>query len=142
MIKVKLIKLDEYAKVPEKSTDEAAGFDLFASSNGTIKVGKITKVQTSIAIEIPKGYFAFVRPRSGLASKQGITTSTSGVVDSDYRGELVVPLINLGEKDFMFYTGDRIAQMLILPVPDVEFVQEEKLSQTSRGSGGFGSTGS
>jgi len=99
-------------------------------------------VPTGIAVEIPPGYEAQIRPRSGLAIKHGITLlNTPGTIDADYRGEIKVILINLGEEDFVINRGDRIAQMVICPVVRVELEEVEELSTTSRSDGGFGSTG-
>ncbi len=99
-------------------------------------------VPTGIAVEIPPGYEAQIRPRSGLAIKRGITLlNTPGTIDADYRGEIKVILINLGEEDFVINRGDRIAQMVICPVIRVEWEEVEELSTTHRSDGGFGSTG-
>jgi dUTP pyrophosphatase len=107
-----------------------------------LQPGDIRLIPCGFAMAIPKGYEAQVRPRSGLASKHGITMiNTPGTIDSDYRGELHVPLINLGKQPFTVERGMRIAQMLILPVPAVQVIEVEELDQTPRGQGGFGHTG-
>ena len=99
-------------------------------------------VPTGLFFEIPEGYEVQVRPRSGLAAKNGVTVlNTPGTIDSDYRGEIKVILINLGTADFTVNSGDRIAQMIIAPVIQASFTLTDSLSQTERGSGGFGSTG-
>jgi len=99
-------------------------------------------IPTGIAVELPPGYEAQIRPRSGLAIKHGITLlNTPGTIDADYRGEIKVILINLGEEDFVINRGDRIAQMVICPVVRVELEEVEELSTTRRSEGGFGSTG-
>ena len=99
-------------------------------------------VPTGLFFEIPEGYEVQVRPRSGLAAKNGVTVlNTPGTIDSDYRGEIKVILINLGTEDFTINNGDRIAQMIIAPVIQASFIKVESLSETERGSGGFGSTG-
>lgn len=125
-------------------TEHSAGFDLAAAVEKPtrIKPGDILLVPCGFAMAIPHGYEAQVRPRSGLASKFGITmVNAPGTIDSDYRGEVKVPLINLGRKTFTIERGMRIAQMLILPVPQVKLVEVRELDATKRGKGGFGHTG-
>jgi dUTP pyrophosphatase len=125
-------------------TAEAAGFDVCAAVGGptVLEAGEIRLIPCGFAMAVPKGYEAQVRPRSGLASKHGITmVNTPGTIDSDYRGEVFVPLINLGKAAFTVERGMRIAQMLILPVPSVEIIEVEELDETKRGGGGFGHTG-
>ena len=132
------------AIIPEYKTSGAAGADLCAllDSPLVIKHGKSAIIPTGLFFEIPKGYEIQVRPRSGLAAKNGVTVlNTPGTIDSDYRGEIKVILINLGENDFTVSCGDRIAQMIIAPVTQANFSICENLSQTDRGAGGFGSTG-
>ena len=135
----------EGAIVPEYKTTGAAGADLCAylpSQNVTLSPGKSALIPTGLFFEIPDGYEVQVRPRSGLAAKNGVTVlNTPGTIDSDYRGEIKVILINLGEKDFTINDGDRIAQMVIAPVTTADFTFAENLSETDRGSGGMGSTG-
>ncbi len=107
-----------------------------------IKPGERFPVPTGLKIELPVGYEAQIRPRSGLALKKGITLlNTPGTIDSDYRGEIKIIVINLGHEDFIIECGDRIAQMIIAPVVQGVFTFNENLSETVRGSGGFGSTG-
>ncbi|MBC6713380.1 dUTP diphosphatase [Treponema sp. Marseille-Q3903] len=132
------------AIIPEYKTSGAAGADLCAllDSPLVIKHGKSAIIPTGLFFEIPEGYEIQVRPRSGLAAKNGVTVlNTPGTIDSDYRGEIKVILINLGENDFTVSCGDRIAQMIIAPVTQASFSICENLSQTERGTGGFGSTG-
>ncbi len=132
------------AIIPEYKTSGAAGADLCAllDSPLVIKHGKSAIIPTGLFFEIPEGYEIQVRPRSGLAAKNGVTVlNTPGTIDSDYRGEIKVILINLGENDFTVSCGDRIAQMIIAPVTQASFSICENLSQTDRGTGGFGSTG-
>lgn len=135
----------EGAIVPEYKTVGAAGADLCAylpSQNVTLSPGKSALIPTGLFFEIPDGYEVQIRPRSGLAAKNGVTVlNTPGTIDSDYRGEIKVILINLGEKDFTINDGDRIAQMVIAPVTTADFTFAENLSETDRGSGGMGSTG-
>jgi dUTP pyrophosphatase len=130
--------------LPKRMTEHAAGFDLHAAVTAptTIARGQIVLVPCGFAMALPAGYEAQVRPRSGLASKQGVTPVNSpGTIDADYRGEVQVPLINHGTTDFVVERGMRIAQMVILPVPPAELVEVHELDETPRGKGGFGHTG-
>ncbi|MBP5568939.1 MAG: dUTP diphosphatase [Treponema sp.] len=133
------------AVIPEYKTAGAAGADVYAylpQGSVTIKSGKFAMIPTGVFYEIPMGYEIQVRPRSGLAFKNGITVLNSpGTIDSDYRGELKILLINFGEQDFTINNGDRIAQIIISSVVQAEFSAAESLSKTERGEGGFGSTG-
>ena len=143
IIKIKCIKEDG-ATIPLYKTAGAAGADLCAkvSQPLTIKAGKFAMVPTGLFFEIPEGYEVQVRPRSGLAAKNGVTVlNTPGTIDSDYRGEIKVILVNLSDTDFVINNGDRIAQMIVAPVTQAEFIVSDKLSETERGTGGFGSTG-
>lgn len=137
-LKVKL--LSETAQPPTRGSEHAAGLDLYASEGVTILPGNRALVATGIAVEFPPGNYLRIAPRSGLAVKQGIDV-LAGVVDADYRGEVRVALINLGNKDVVIHEGDRIAQAILekIEVPDVVLVDD--LSDTSRGAGGYGSTG-
>ncbi len=122
----------------------AAGLDLLAAVDGAITLapGARALVPTGLAMALPAGFEAQVRPRSGLAAKHGVTVlNTPGTIDADYRGEVKVILINLGDDPFEISRGDRIAQMVIAPVLQANIVEVEVLSETERGSGGFGSTG-
>lgn len=130
------------SKMPEMATAGAAGYDLYASKAVTIKAGEYEKVPTGIRISMPVGFEAQIRPRSGLAAKHGVTVlNAPGTIDSDYRGEICVILINHGKKDFEIEKGMRIAQMVFSKVIQVSFKQVEQLDETNRGEGGFGSTG-
>lgn len=133
------------AKVPEYKTNGAAGADICAflpDSSVVIQPDAVEIVPTGLFFEIPEGYEVQVRPRSGLAAKNGVTVlNTPGTIDSDYRGEIKVILINLGKEAFEIKNGDRIAQIILSPVIQADFVASEDLSSTERGSGGFGSTG-
>ena len=132
------------AVIPEYKTCGAAGADLCAllESPLTIPAGRSALVPTGLYFEIPEGYEVQVRPRSGLTAKNGVTVlNTPGTIDSDYRGEIKVILINLGQSDFTINSGDRIAQMIVAPVTQASFTITESLSETERGAGGFGSTG-
>ena len=127
---------------PRKAHEDDAAFDLRSRVDAVIPSGKITLVPTGVFMELPVGYEAQVRPRSGLALKHGITgLNTPGTIDAGYRGEVGVILINAGPADFTVARGDRIAQMVVQKLADVELVAAEQLSDTNRGAGGFGSTG-
>lgn len=132
------------ASVPAYKTAGAAGADVCAlvEEKVVLKPGERAVVPTGLFFEIPQGYEIQVRPRSGLAAKNGVTVlNTPGTIDSDYRGELKVILINLGHEDFEISAGDRIAQIIVAPVTIGNFIQSESISETERGAGGFGSTG-
>ncbi|MCI7398527.1 MAG: dUTP diphosphatase [Spirochaetia bacterium] len=132
------------AVVPCYKTAGAAGADVCAllGDKVVLKPGERTILPTGLFFEIPQGYEIQVRPRSGLAAKNGVTVlNTPGTIDSDYRGELKVILINLGDSDFEISSGDRIAQIVVAPVTLGNFIQVESISETERGTGGFGSTG-
>ncbi len=142
-VEVKVLKQDG-AVLPEYKTIGAAGADVCAllDSPAEILPGKRKIIPTGLFFEIPVGYEIQVRPRSGLAFKNGVTVlNTPGTIDSDYRGELKVILINLGEEPFTVNSGDRIAQIILAPVPQASFSLVSSISETERGSGGFGSTG-
>lgn len=141
---VRVQLLNDKAKVPTYGSNEAAGADLYAVVDGelVIPAGERAIVPTGIAIELGTGTEAQVRPRSGLAAKNGITVvNAPGTIDSDYRGEVKVILLNTGKEDFTIKTGDRIAQMVIAPVIRAEFTVAGSLDDTARGANGFGSTG-
>lgn len=130
--------------LPEYQTEGAAGADLRAHLDGDIVLrrGERVVVPTGLTLEIPPGLEGQVRPRSGLAAKHGITVlNAPGTIDSDYRGELKVLLVNLGDADFRIQDGDRIAQIIFSPVLRVSFRRAETVDDSRRGSGGFGSTG-
>lgn len=145
-IKIQLQRLPDTndLPLPRKMTDHAAGFDLAAGlkENLTLQPGDIRLIPCGFRMAIPPGYEAQIRPRSGLAVKHGVTLiNTPGTIDADYRGEVMVPLINLGRQPFTIERGMRIAQMLIAPVPQVEMIETDHLDDTPRGQGGFGHTG-
>lgn len=133
-------KLSENAVLPTRGSAEAAGLDLFASESGVVPANSYTTLKTGIAVAVPEGYYARIAPRSGLSAKHGVFT-LAGVIDSDYRGEVMCVLANHGAQDYEIAAGDRIAQMviesIILPTP--VFVDE--LPRTQRGEDGLGSTG-
>jgi dUTP pyrophosphatase len=145
-IRVQRLPHSEGLPLPRYETDGAAGMDLIAAlPEGeplTLTFGERAMVPTGLAIALPQGYEAQVRPRSGLAAKNGVTVLNSpGTVDCDYRGEVKVILINLGQESFTIERGTRIAQMVIAPVTQAELHEVEALDATARGAGGFGSTG-
>lgn len=143
MVNIKCVA-SKGAVIPEYKTSGAAGADLCALLDAplTIPAGSYAMVPTGLFFEIPEGYEVQVRPRSGLAAKYGVTVlNTPGTIDSDYRGEIKIILINLGGSDFTINSGDRIAQMVIAPVTQASFSLTQSLSETERGTGGFGSTG-
>ena len=138
------VKLSPGASLPEYKTKGAAGADLCAYITSDIKLSPMERrlIPTGVFVELPLGYELQVRPRSGLALKHGITVlNTPGTVDSDYRGELQVLLINLGNEDFVIKNGDRIAQAVSAEVSRASFSVSLSLSSTERGNGGYGSTG-
>ncbi len=141
-MKVNIKKLHENAIIPTKGSEYSAGYDLHALNDEVIFPHNTTKVSTGLAIEIPEGYFGGVFARSGLAVKKGLRPANCvGVIDSDYRGEVIVLLHNDTDKYQLINKGDRIAQLVILPYLSVEFEEVEELVATKRGDGGFGSTG-
>ncbi len=137
-------KSDSGAKKPTYKTEGASGADLHAyvDRDVILKVGEIALIRTGVYLEIPMGFEGQIRPRSGLAVKHGVTViNAPGTIDSDYRGELKVGLINLGREDFIIRNGDRIAQIVFSPVIKANFLAVEEISDSKRGDGGFGSTG-
>jgi dUTP pyrophosphatase len=143
-VKLSILRLPngEGLELPAYATAGSAGLDLRAAESLTLKPGARALVATGLAIALPEGCEAQVRPRSGLAVKHGITVlNAPGTIDSDYRGEIKVPLINHGSDDFQITRGDRIAQMVIAQVERVELFEVETLQGTERGAGGFGSSG-
>ncbi len=142
MLQIRFIKLREGAHIPLKAHEDDAGFDLYASEDFLLKAHGFGCVPTAIAIELPAGTEAQVRPRSGLAAKFGVTVlNAPGTIDAGYRGEVKVILINHGDKDFAISAGMRIAQLVISPVLPAAFIEVEALEDSVRGEGGFGSSG-
>lgn len=145
MIKVSFKKLNANATVPSYGSKSAAGADIYACTEGeniVIAPGETKMVHTGIALEIPEGYAGLVYARSGIATKRGLAPANKvGVIDSDYRGEIMVSLHNHSSDVQEITDGERIAQLVIAPYLAVEFSQVDELSDTERGSGGFGSTG-
>ena len=139
-MKVRIKKLNEGAIVPSYSKQGDAGMDLTAINISKDNVGNIT-YHTGLAIEIPEGYVGLLFPRSSVSKKQQFLTNSVGVIDSGYRGEIQATFIKTNGLDSWDYkVGDRIAQLIIIPYPQIEFEEVEDLSQTERGTGGFGST--
>jgi len=142
--RVQIRRLRPDAIVPRYQTPDAAGMDLHAALDQPMHVapGAVVAVPTGLAMEIPRGFEGQVRPRSGLALKHGITVvNAPGTIDSDFRGSVMVLLINHGREPFTINAGDRVAQLVIAPVSQADVLEVEELSSTERGSGGFGSTG-
>jgi dUTP pyrophosphatase len=144
-IQLKVKRLPHCRALPQYATGGSAGLDLVnaLTEAKTLAAGDRCRIPTGIIVEIPAGYEGQVRPRSGLADKAGISlTNCVGTIDSDYRGEVQVLVINHGDKPYTFEPGERIAQLLVTPVPHVEVIEVEELSDSvERGAGGFGSTG-
>jgi dUTP pyrophosphatase len=144
MTEVAILRLahGEGLALPSYESEHAAGMDLRAAEDALLPPGGRAMVATGFAIALPDGFEAQVRPRSGLAAKHGVTLLNSpGTIDADYRGEIKVILINHGSDTFAIRRGDRIAQMVVAPVTRVQLREERELAMTSRGGGGFGSTG-
>ena len=144
MVKILVKKFDKNIKLPTYKTSGSSGMDLAAYIKNKIIInpGKSAMIPTGIAVAIPKNYEIQIRPRSGLAAKKGISVlNTPGTVDSDYRGEIIIILINLSKKSFVIKSGDRIAQMVLCPVVKAKLKEVKNLSKTTRNKGGFGSTG-
>ncbi len=142
-MKVKIINKSGY-DAPFYATDLSAGMDLKAAIQEPIELDSLCRamVPTGLYIALPQGYEAQIRPRSGLAAKHGVTVCNSpGTVDADYRGEIKVILVNLSKDKFVINPGERIAQMVIAKYEKIEWEEVEQLDETSRGAGGFGSTG-
>ena len=142
-MQVKIVNKSRY-DAPAYATDYSAGMDLKANIDAPVILGSLDRamIPTGLFIELPEGYEAQIRPRSGLAAKHGITvTNAPGTIDADYRGEICVLLVNLGREPFIINPGERIAQMVVARHERVEWVKVDELAQSGRGAGGFGSTG-
>lgn len=141
-MQVHVKKLSEAARLPSYGSPEAAGADLYAAEDIDIPAGETRFVHTGIAVELPRGTVGLVYARSGLACKQDLAPANKvGVIDSDYRGEVMVALFNHGKAARSVRAGDRIAQFIVAPYYAVEYAEADELSETARGEGGFGSTG-
>ncbi len=144
MMQLKVKKLAEGAVLPTYGSDLAAGADLHACTGHDVGIpaGETRMIRTGIAVEIPEGYVGLVFARSGIASRRGIAPANKvGVIDADYRGEVMVALHNHSQFDAVIEDGERIAQLVIVPYLTVDYTWSEELSDTERGAGGFGSTG-
>ena len=142
MVNINIKTIHENAVIPEYKTSGSSGMDLSSVIEHTLKPKEIKAIPTGLIMRIPPGLEGQVRPRSGLALKYGITVlNTPGTIDSDYVGEMKVILINHSNEDYIIKVGDRIAQLVICPVVQVDLHKVEDISQTERGAGGFGSTG-
>ena len=142
--KIKLKKLSENAKIPTYGSEYSAGADIYALTDKDIEIvpNETKIIHSGIAFEIPDGYVGLVFARSGLATKSGLAPANKvGVIDSDYRGELMVPLYNQSTETQVVSNGDRIAQIVFTPYLKADFFEDDNLSNTERGLGGFGSTG-
>lgn len=143
-IPIQIMPEGQNLPLPQYATQNSSGMDLYAAIDTDLALEpmKITKVSTGIRIAVPSGYEGQIRPRSGLALKYGITLlNTPGTLDADYRGTICVILINLGQEPFIIHRGDRIAQLVICPINQVDWSLTADLDKTERGGGGFGHTG-
>ena len=141
-VRVKRLEHGRGLELPRYATDGAAGMDVLSAEDVVLAPGARHAVATGLALAIPEGYEIQVRPRSGLALKHGISLpNTPGTIDSDYRGELKIIMINLGAEPFAIHRGDRVAQLVLAPVTRASWNEVEELDDTERGEGGFGSTG-
>ena len=144
MVKILVQKFDKNIKLPVYKTSGSSGMDLMAyiKNKITINPSKVVIVSTGISVAIPKNYEIQIRPRSGLAATKGVSVlNTPGTIDSDYRGEIKIILINLSKKSFIVKSGDRVAQMILCPIAKGKLKEVKNLPKTVRGKGGFGSTG-
>ncbi len=143
-IKVRYTRVSELAHIPTRGSEKAAGYDLYAAIDSTIRIAphETAKIDTGLRFEIPDGYFAAIFARSGIAAKEGLRPANcTGVCDSDYRGNYIVAMHNDSEVTRVVEPGERIAQMVVLPYLPVFFEESDSLTDTERGEGGFGSTG-
>ena len=144
MVKILVKKLDSRVKLPSYKTIGSSGMDLMALTDKPITIlpKKSYLVPTGISVAMPKNYEIQIRPRSGLAAKNNISVlNTPGTIDSDYRGEIKIILFNHGSDEFLINNGDRIAQIVLMPIHKIDFEEVDNLPDTGRGEGGFGSTG-
>lgn len=144
MANIKVKKLNEFAKLPTRGSSDAAGYDLYAATNQILDIAphSTIKVGTGLSFELPEGTFAAIFARSGIATKRGLRPANCvGVIDSDYRGPVIVALHNDTEELQFIEPGERIAQMILLPYIEMKFNEVDELSDTSRGDSGFGASG-
>ena len=141
---VRFKRLNDLAKIPTRGSKFSAGYDLYAATDHDIQIPphSTVKIRTGLAMEIPTGWFGAVFPRSGIATKRGLRPANCvPVIDCDYRGEWLIPIHNDSNETMTVQAGERIAQLVILPYQDIDFKEVDKLHETDRGEGGFGSTG-
>lgn len=141
MLQVGIKKLVAHAQIPEYATEGSVGLDLVATDYRYDNNCKVHEYGTGLALELPEGYEAQIRPRSSNSKTSLVLANSIGTVDTDYRGELIVKFKEIDTRGIIYEVGDRIAQLVIMPVPRINLVEKQELSSTSRGSGGFGSTG-
>ncbi|RME89065.1 MAG: dUTP diphosphatase [Candidatus Hydrogenedentota bacterium] len=145
-MQIKIAKVRPQAKIPTKATPGSGAYDIYAALDDPMQIDPMQRVAvpTGLVMEIPAGYIFSIRPRSGLSIRHGLTlTNAPGTIDSDFRGEVKILMVNLGKESFTIENGDRIAQGLLEKTENIDFleVEQSSLSKTERGSGGFGSTG-
>jgi len=142
-MKIKFKKLRNGVRPPKYATDGSGAFDIYYDNYAEVEYGTITKLNTGIAVELPRGYSLFLFSRSGHGANHGVRLANCvGIIDSDYRGEIIVPLTKDLEGDcYKIFPYDRVCQGIVFPTPVIEFEEVEELSTTERGEGGFGSTG-
>lgn len=142
-MEIRIKKLNEKAIIPTSGSPYSAGYDIYSLEDHEIEAGKTVLAKTGLALEIPEGYFGAVYARSGLASKKGLRPANCvGVIDSDYRGELCIGLVNHGQLPYTVQPNDRVAQLMVIRHLALQVEVVDELEDTERGSGGFGSTGS
>ena len=139
-MELKIKKIDPGAKLPQRAHLHDAGIDIFSLERMIVSPGKRVAIRTGISIEIPEGYAGLVWDKRGIAIKEGLTT-IGGVIDSTYRGELLIGIVNIGTTEYVFEKGHKVAQLLIQKIELVDIIEAESLSDTARGESGFGSTG-
>ena len=143
-MKVKIKKVRDNAILPSYATTGAAGMDMYTANEEPVTLKPLQRelIPLGVAIELEEGYVAKIYPRSGLAAKKGVTLSNcTGIIDCDYRGEIMASLVNLSYDEYTVQPGDRVCQMIIMPVEKAELTEVEELGSTERGAGGFGHTG-
>lgn len=137
-----LVKLlNEYAQLPTRGTIDSAGLDIYCPFNITVHADSQKRIPLGIAVEIPKGHMGLLVPRSSMSKTPLRCANSVGVIDADYRGELSIAYENISCSDYMIFRGDRIAQLIIIPIAIVDVEEAQTLSETERGDGGYGSTG-
>lgn len=133
--------LNEYAQLPTRGSNDAAGLDLYCPFHIKVPADSQKKIPLGVAVEIPKGYMGLLVPRSSMSKTPLRCANSVGVIDADYRGELSIAYENISCSDYMIFRGDRIAQLIIIPIAIVDVEEAQTLSETERGDGGYGSTG-